>query len=78
MFNCATCPVAAASANIWPENLDAWRIFQRLASRLVVDARLGPEVFRRLTEEYDGDKVEDVLERLGVIHDIVMPQKSES
>jgi hypothetical protein len=67
--------VARALDDVWPENLDAWRIFQRLASRLVIEAQLGPEVFRRLTEDLDVSAVEDTLERVGVIYDIVLPQK---
>lgn len=78
LFNCATCPVLQARQDLWPENLDAWFIFRTLASRLVVDAHLGPEVFRRLTEDRDTDAVADVLERLSLIHDAVMPAKTET
>lgn len=67
--------MAQAQADVWPENLDAWDIFKRLASRMVVDTGIGAEVFKRLTEDRPGHEVEELVERLGIIYDLVAPQK---
>ena len=72
-FDCQTCPIAKASSELWPENLDAWKVFQQLARRLVVDVGLGPEVFRRLTDQLDSTTFENTLDRLNVIYDVVLP-----
>lgn len=77
LFNCTTCPVAAARASVWPENLDAWHVFQRLAARVVVETHVGAEVFRRLTEERGPDDVDDLVERLSVIYEWLVPPPRE-
>lgn len=77
LFDCASCPVAHALERAWPENLQAWRIFNKVAGRLVVEAHLGQEVFRRLTEDLDAETVSDVVERIELIHRIVNPRKTE-
>lgn len=77
LFNCETCPIAKARDEVWPENLDAWRIWQRLASRVVTELELGPETFRRLTEDRSPDDVSALLERMAVIHEWVVPRRKE-
>lgn len=42
-----------------------------------MDFHLGPEVFRRLTDDRDVDDVEDLVERVAIIYDIVMPPPKE-
>lgn len=51
-------------------------MFQALARRLVVDAGLGAEVFRRVTE--DIDDIESLLDRLTLVYDVLMPPPSET
>ncbi len=78
LFDCERCPVARARDEVWPENLDAWRIFQRMAARVVVETQIGPEVFRRLTEDRTPGEIEDVIDRLAVIHQWLVPAPKES
>ena len=75
LYNCDGCPIIAAVEDLEPSNAEAWALFQRLATRFVVDAALVPEMFRRLTEDYSVDDFDDLTERLALIYDIVMPEK---
>lgn len=75
LFQCETCPVAEHLEGLDAANAQAWTIFQQLATRLVVDAKLGPEVFRRMTE--DVEEIEPLLTRLGILYDVMMPPKAE-
>lgn len=77
MFDCEQCVVSQALEDLWPENAAAWRLFHQLATRFVVDASLGAEVFRTLTAELSVDEIEDLLDRLAIIYDIVMPPKKD-
>lgn len=76
LFDCETCPVALASAALWPENREAWELFQALTSRWAVDLGTAPEVFRRLTEEKTAEDVRDLHERLAVVYDLLQPPKT--
>lgn len=67
--------MATALEGLYPENADAWQMFHQIATRFVVDAGLAGAVFRRLTDKADTETVEDLLERLSVIYDLVMPEK---
>lgn len=58
---------------LYPENVTAWRLFQRMCARFVVDTHLAPDVFRVATAGADADTVEDLLERLDVIYRVAMP-----
>jgi hypothetical protein len=62
---------------LWPENVEAWAVFQRVAARFVVDAGLAGDVFRRLTTDRDDAEAVDLVERLGVIYDLVCPAKKQ-
>lgn len=72
-FDCETCPVTHARAAVWPENLDAWEVFMKLASRVVVEHHLGSHVFARLTDDYAPDALEDLIERLDRIQHLLVP-----
>ena len=72
---CDTCPVSDAQQALWPENADAWAIFQRLAQRFVVDAGLTPMLLTALTTDRDPQETVDLLERLTELYDIVVPRK---
>lgn len=67
--------MARAREEVWPENLDAWQVFQRLAKRAVIETHIGPEVFRRLTEDMPADVVSDLVDRLEIIYGWLVPQK---
>jgi len=77
VFDCVACPVAQAAQDLWPENAEAWDLFQRLATRLVVDVGLAAPGFQRVTEGFSVTEVHDLVERLATIYDLVMPPKTE-
>lgn len=60
------------------DNAEAWSIFQKLARRFVVDAELVAMVYQRLTAHLEADDAADMLERMCVIYDLVMPEKKPS
>ncbi len=72
-FDCANCHVANALDDLWPENVEAWRLFQRLASRLVVDAHLGTWAMLRLTARRTPSEAEALLDRLALLYDLLLP-----
>jgi hypothetical protein len=67
--------VATAVEALYPENVTAWKVYGRLSSRFVVDAGLAGEVFRQAVARADSDTVDDLVERLGEIHEILMPER---
>lgn len=67
--------MAQAIEDLYPENLEAWRVFQAMGRRFVVDTGLMPDVFRLATKDADSDTVEGLLDRLALIYDIVQPEK---
>ncbi len=77
LYQCETCPVSEAQAQLWPENAEAWLVFQRMASRFVVDTGLAGDVFRRLTTEHDDDDAVALVERMALLYDIVNPPKAK-
>lgn len=62
-----------ALATLWPENIAAWRLFQQLRTRFVVDAGFVGGAFQMYTAEWSNDLRVDVLERLSVIYDLIIP-----
>ena len=76
-FDCEHCALSLAQADLWPENAEAWRVFQGLASRLLVDWHLGPEVLRRLSEDFGPESFRDLMERLTVVYDLIYPPPPE-
>jgi hypothetical protein len=76
MFECDTCPVAAALAGLDPANREAWAIFQKVVTRLTADLQVGGVVLERLTREYDGGEFDALWRRLGILYDILCPPPS--
>jgi len=75
-FDCETCPVQAALGALDDPNARAWRLFHQIAQRFVVDAQIGGEVFRLLTAQDDTESASELLERLAIIYDFLMPPAS--
>lgn len=69
--------MSEAQGQLWAENVEAWSVFQRLAQRFVVDTHLGPSVFAAVTDGTDPDEIVELVERLGVIYDIVAPPQQK-
>lgn len=65
--------MSIAQGQLWTENQEAWIVFQRLAQRFVVDTGLSVPVFEAITDGSEPDAIVDLVERLGVMYDIVAP-----
>ena len=72
-FDCETCEVRIAQASVFPENRDAWEMFQILSSRFVWDSQSLGAFFIRLTDGWTDDEVTDRLQRCAVIYDVLYP-----
>ena len=66
-----------AMHDLWPENIEAWRLFHQLATRFVVDLTLGSVVFDRVTQDWSASEVETMTARLGTIYETLVPPKGE-
>lgn len=78
LFDCDTCAVAQALADLWPENVVAWTFFHRLSSRLVRDTHLAGELLRSYTADWDPDAIADLIDRLALVHDVLVPVKQDT
>jgi hypothetical protein len=76
-FDCQTCQVAESIESLDERNVRAWRLYQHLAQRIVVDAQLATAVFRRVADELDEDEYAGLIERLGTIYDVISPKKTD-
>lgn len=72
-FDCDTCPVRERQADLWPENVAAWRLYHQLITRFLVDGQMLGTVFDRLTRELDVESFSDTLDRLAVMYDVLQP-----
>lgn len=73
VYDCQTCEMAHQVGTLGRANAEAWAIFQRVCGRFAHEAGL---MSLRLTLETDGWPAQDVidlLDRLEIIYDEVMP-----
>lgn len=77
-YDCDTCQVRTALDALSEENAEAWTLFHRLASRFLVDTHLVAEAFRLLTIDWASSDVLDLIERLNVLYDILLPPPTPS
>jgi hypothetical protein len=60
-----------------PDNLEAWRLFGQILSRLCVDVPgLVSPILARVVAERDGEAATDLLQRLSLIYETVCPPKT--
>ena len=74
-FDCQTCPVPAAFAWLDADNVEAWRIYGQCCTRFAVDLGLVPVHFQALIAGMGPDAVDDLMQRLAVIHDVLSPRQ---
>lgn len=72
-FDCETCPVYEALQALWPENLEAWTLFHRLACRVSADYQMTSPVLAAVLRERDAEESLDLLDRFATIYDLVYP-----
>jgi len=73
LFDCAACPVALAQADLWPENAEAWDLFEAIASRAAVDLQMGGTVLAHALADRDTDDGLILVRRLAVLYDRICP-----
>lgn len=56
-----------------PANFEAYRIFQQAVSRFTVDTHTAPAILGRLTEHLGPEAYADLLDRLGLLYDVLCP-----
>ena len=78
LFNCTTCQYQDRIDALWPENGEAWQVFQTLCGRTVSTCELRNEVFGRLTRDWSDLEYFDLLKRLDLILDMVQPRDDAS
>jgi hypothetical protein len=71
--------VRDAIEGLWPENAEAWRIFQQVVTRFTVDLHAGNEVLRRATAHVDDvEEFGALMDRLSLIYELVYPPPTPS
>jgi hypothetical protein len=55
------------------ENVRAWRLYHRVATRFVADTHSGSIVLKNLTADLSPEDFEDVVERLALLYDTLSP-----
>ncbi len=73
-FDCTTCALASWEDSLWPENGEAWRIYQTLCGRTVGILELGGPLVMRATADWPIEQLLDLLARLDVILDVLQPE----
>ncbi len=72
-FDCQSCVVADALDGLWPENRHAWTLSRHLITRFAFDSRAVPWLLDRITAGQELDDVFDLLERLSIIYNELIP-----
>lgn len=65
--------MAAALDGLWPENRDAWHLYQRIVSRFTVDCQVLGPLLLRVVDGRDLDDALDVVQRLSLIYQELGP-----
>ena len=73
LFNCETCRVAGALRSLWPENLEAWILFQRVTTRFVYEHGLGHWIIAGALADASDDERDELLTRMAIIQDLFTP-----
>lgn len=58
-------------------NVEAWRLFQRMATRFAGDAQLVPELWRFHTQDLPEADYDTLFDRLSLIYDLVVPKPTK-
>lgn len=74
-LDCGRCEYAAKHDALWPQNAEAWSIYQSLCGRTVGLLELHGWLFLALTEGWTTEERQDVLARLDVIHTVCSPEE---
>lgn len=73
LFECETCPVAAHLDGMDLENRRAWDLTHLLCSRLMADTHGAGPLLVALTSDLDPEERADLLRRMTLIYDTLVP-----
>lgn len=77
MYQCGTCVVDAALADLSAENYQAWQLFDRICTRFAIEQRAVGTVLDRLTADLSPDDFEDMVMRFSMLYNIYFPKPKE-
>lgn len=66
-YDCNTCELMPRLEGLWPENTEAWDVYQLLCGRTVRECQLEGWLLERCTADWEADRVIALLERLDII-----------
>lgn len=72
-FDCGSCPVQAHLAGLDVDNQHAWDLAHTLLTRMVGDTHSFGPLLVRLTGEMDEEVFADLVQRLTLIYDVLVP-----
>lgn len=73
LFDCGSCAISCHLSELDADNAKAWHLTKLLLTRFVADTQgLGPWLVR-LTPDLDEVGFEDLLRRLSLIYDVLVP-----
>lgn len=74
VFDCETCDLGCGLHDLDDANKEAWMLFQQMLSRLTMEhPGLAAAVLSRVIERYSADDALDLLQRLSIIYDVLIP-----
>ena len=72
-FDCETCPIQQRLTALDVDNRRAWELAHLLWTRLIWDMQGAMPALLRLTPDLDEDGFADLLRRLAIIYDVLVP-----
>jgi hypothetical protein len=75
-YDCQTCVVWERVEGLDPENREAWQLFGSIVSRLTLEIPgvVGP-MFAKVIRDLNSEDAIELVQRLSVIYDTVIPPK---
>lgn len=73
LFDCETCPVEAHLSIMDADNRRAWQLAHLLLTRFIADTHSFGPALARLTADLDEDDFADLLRRMTIIYDVLVP-----
>lgn len=73
VFQCETCEVSDRIQGLDAENARAWRLFQSLQTRFLVENRAVGMALAVFTADDSPEDVADLISRLSVLYDVYFP-----
>lgn len=77
-FNCETCPVRTLQAALDRDSQRALTIWAHIGRRFVLEHGLAGWTLQRLTRGWTDEEQTDLIERLALLYDMLVPPPKES